>query len=154
MTKQLQLSAILVTLALLAFGCSPKLRTYSAQISVLPQSEEGTIFLRASGLGSNERRAYENAIYNTFSTVLYQGVPESIQATPMIPSENAAKARPRMDDCLHDNNCYKNFITQITPPGTAEKVNGGYSTTIDIKINLHALNDYLIQNNIIRKFGF
>jgi hypothetical protein len=59
-----------------------------------------------------------------------------------------------VDNCLHDNNCYKNYITQVTPPGTAEKVKGGYSATIDIKINLHALNDYLIQNNIIRKFGF
>jgi hypothetical protein len=148
------LSCLAIIILLFASGCSPKMRTYSSQISVLPQTEEGTIFLRVSGLGSDERRAYEGAIYNAFSTILYQGVPESIQSSPMIPPENAAKARPKVDNCLHDNNCYKNYITQVTPPGTTEKVRGGYSATIDIKINLHALNDYLIQNNIIRKFGF
>lgn len=138
----------------LLFGCSPKLQSYSAQISALPQTEEGTIYLQVSGLGDDAGRAYENAIYDAFSTLLYQGVPESIQSSPMIPSENATAARPKMDKCLRDKNCYRNYITQITQPGTAQKVKGGYFVTIDIKINLHVLNDYLVQHNIIRKFGF
>ena len=134
-------------------ACSPKLHSYSAQISVLPENPEGTIALRVSGMGVNERKAYENAIYNAFSTLLYQGIPESVQTTPMIPTEDAARMKPKVDKCLNDENCYRNYITQVNQNGAAEKVKGGYAATANITINLRALRSYLEQNNIIRKFG-
>ncbi|HZE83788.1 MAG TPA: hypothetical protein VE035_05725 [Puia sp.] len=137
----------------LLVSCSPKIVSYSSQISVLPSTEGGTIFLRCSGMGADEKKSYENAIYNAFSTMLFQGVPESAQSTPMIPAEDASRARPKVDKCLSDNNCYRNFITQISQVGGYTKVKGGYAATADIKINIGALRTYLEQNNIIRKFG-
>ena len=145
-----------MTLALtmtLATSCSPKIPSYSPQISSMPVTESGTVYLRCSGVGGEERKSYENAIYNAFSTLLFQGVLASAQPTPMVPPEDAAGVRKKVDKCLNDYECYRNFVTQVSQVGGYTKVKGGYTATADVKINIAALRTWLEQNNVIRKFG-
>ena len=138
---------------ILAVSCSPKLRSYSPQISSSPGPEENTLFVQASGLATEERPSYENAIYNALSTLLYQGIPGSVQSRPMIPPDDAGRVRSKVDNCLHDNNCYRNFIMQVSQVGGIVKVKGGYEATANLKVNLSSVRTWLEQNNIIRKFG-
>lgn len=138
---------------LLAMACSPKLSTYSPQISSSPGPEETTLFVQASGLATEEKAAYDNAVYNALSTLVYQGIPGSVQSRPMIPPGDAARVKTKVDNCLHDNNCCRNFIMQDSHVGGTVKVKGGYTATTNIKVNLLSLRTWLEQNNIIRKFG-
>ena len=64
---------------------------YSPTITNDSTTEEGTIRIHANGIGNNERTAYQNAVQNAFSRLLFQGIPESVQSTPMIPDETAAR---------------------------------------------------------------
>ena len=138
---------------ILAGACTPKLRSYSPQVSSSPGTEPNTLFIQASGLGTDERRSYEHAIHEALSTLLFQGIPGSVQPKPIIPPDDASRMRPKVESCLSDNNCYRNFILQINQVGSYVQVKGGYSATVNCKVNLAALQNWLEQNNIIRKFG-
>jgi len=138
---------------ILMASCSPKLRSYSPNISSSPGPEETTLFVQASGLATEQPASYESAIYNALSTLLYQGIPGSVQPKPMIPPEDAARVRSKVDNCLHDNNCFRNFIMQVNQVGGIVKVKGGYEATANLKVNLTSVRTWLEQNNIIRKFG-
>ena len=138
-------------------SCSQKL--YSPQIKNNAVTEEGTIRIQSSGEGKNLPDAYNNAVENAFSTVLFKGVPESIQATPMIPDESAAKQQyGSVLSCFKDKTCYNQFLTSASQNGKKEKVRGGglvnYQVQSDVTINIRALRTYLEQNNVIRKFGY
>lgn len=149
----MKLFVVIALIVLAGVACKPAPKIYSSQITNINRTEEGTIFIKCSGKGRDKEAAYENAIYNAFSTLLFQGIPESVQTRPMIDPANANAAKPKVEKCITDNGCYKQFITQITEPGAFSKVEGGFATVTNIKINIVALRTYLEQNNIIRKFG-
>ena len=149
----MKILTIIIIIVAMVWACSPAPKVYSPQISNINRTEEGTIYVKCTGMGKNKEAAYENAIYNAFSTVLYQGVPESVQSRPLVEPANTQAARSKLEKCITSNECYRNFITQITSSGSYTKVDGGYATVASIKINMTALRSYLEQNNIIRKFG-
>lgn len=135
------------------FACQ---KMYSPQILNLPATEEGTIYIRSSGFGDNYHEAYADAVKHAFNTLLFQGIPESIQSRPMI--EDGSKARqqhPDLFSCFENNSCYQQFLTSAAQPGQRRyKVKNGWAVSTDIKINIRALRSYLEQNNVIRKFGY
>lgn len=144
--------AVCLLIFIMGFGCSPKIPMYSNNIINIPQTEEGTIYLQCPGVGGNKKAAYENAIFNAFTAVLFQGVVASVQQRPMVDPANADNVRAKVDVCLKDNNCYHNFIVQISGPDeNIATVNKGYSASPKIKINLRALRTYLEQNGITPK---
>lgn len=134
-------------------GCTKKV--YTSSIYNIPETEEGTIFLRVTGFGNNKQEAYNKAVSNAFNTLLFKGVPESIQSRPMI--ENEAKAKEQFADalsCFNRHDCFSQFITQNNDNGNTSHVKGGTTTTAEVKINIRALRTYLEQKQVIRKFGF
>lgn len=134
-------------------------RTYSPQVKNNSSTEEGTIRIQSTGLGNNLPEAYNNAVENAFSALLFKGVPESIQSTPLIPDEMKAKSQyPNILACFKDKKCYTQFLTSATKDGNKERVRGSgllnYEVKSDVTINVRALRTYLEQNNVIRKFGY
>ncbi|HEY5392698.1 MAG TPA: hypothetical protein VIJ57_11315 [Hanamia sp.] len=146
----------IICIILLA-SCSQKM--YSPQVKNNSTTEEGTIRIQSSGEGKNLPDAYSNAVENAFSTVLFKGVPESIQATPMIPDEPTARQQyASVLSCFKDKTCYTQFLTSASQNGKKERVRGSslinYQVQSDVTINIRALRTYLEQNNVIRKFGY
>jgi len=138
-------------------SCAQK--TYTTNVSNNATTEEGTIRISSSGEGSNLPQAYSNAIENAFNTVLFKGVPESIQSTPLIPDETKAKEQyASVLACFKNKDCYTQFLTHASKKGSKERVRGdkliNYEVNSDVTINIRALRTYLEQNNVIRKFGF
>lgn len=148
---------IVVSIVILITACSQK--TYTTNVSNNPVTEEGAIRISSSGKGSTLPEAYNNAIENAFNTLLFRGIPESIQSTPMIPDET--KAREQYGNvlaCFKKKDCYTQFLTHAAKEGSKQRVRGdkfiNYQVNSDVTINIRALRTYLEQNNVIRKFGF
>jgi len=149
---------ILIAAGIFCFAsCSQK--TYTTNVSNNATTEEGSIRISSNGKGANLPQAYDNAIENAFSTLLYRGIPESVQSTPLIPNETTAKEQyPTIMACFKDKNCYSQFLTHAAKQGDKERIRGdklfNYEVKSDVTINIRALRTYLEQNNVIRKFGF
>ena len=147
----------IIIVTMLGFvSCSQKV--YSPQVKNNSTTEEGTIRIQSTGLGNNLPEAYNNAVENAFSTLLYKGIPESIQATPMVPDEMRAKEQyAKVLSCFKDKGCYTQFLTSASKD-SKERVRGtallNYEVKSDVTINIRALRTYLEQNNVIRKFGY
>lgn len=138
-------------------GCSgsKNLNNFTSLIKNNTPTENGTIFLTVSAVGETKENAIENCVSNAFETVLFRGVPASVQPQPMIENEQKARsANPNFFDCFKNEACYKKFVTYINFMGEGVKVREGIGMSTSLKINLNALKTYLEQNNIIRKFGF
>ena len=154
--KKMKYSITVLCLTMLA-ACSQKV--YSPQVKNNAVTEEGTIRIQSTGAGNNLPEAYNNAVENAFSTVLFKGVPESIQSTPLIPDEMKAKEQfAQALSCFKDKSCYTQFLTSGGQEGKKERVRGSgilnYQVKSDVTINIRALRTYLEQNNVIRKFGY
>ena len=154
--KKMKFSLIVILLFCMA-SCSQK--TYTKQVANNSGTEEGSIRITSSGKGSNLQAAYNNAVENAFYTVLFKGVPESIQSTPMIADEAKAKEQyASVLSCFKNKDCYTQFLTHAAKEGSKERIRGdklfNYQVNSDVTINIRALRTYLEQNNVIRKFGF
>ncbi len=136
-------------------ACSAPKNTFTSLVKNNPDTEEGTIFLTVSAIGNTKEKAMENCVQNAFETLLFRGVPESIQTRPMIENESQAKSNnPAFFDCFKNETCYKKFVTYINFQGDGIKVDKGVGISTSLKINIRALRTYLEQNNVVRKFGF
>jgi hypothetical protein len=139
---------------LLAIASCSSPQFYAYHLQSLPGSEQGTIYIETTGLGNSEDDAYNNAASEAFNAVLFKGIPGSVQPKPMVDDETAAKnAHKDVIDCFHTFECYSKFVSGSEKIGTPQKVKGGTSVNLRIKINLPLLKTYLEQNNVIRKFG-
>lgn len=148
MKKVIGLLMVLVT----ASCGTPKFYAYHLQN--LPRTEQGTIFLETTGLGSSEDAAYNDAAASAFSAVLFKGVPGSVQPMPIIADESrAVNDHKQVIDCFHTFDCYSKFVAQSDKIGIPVKGKDGTSVVLRIKINLRTLKTYLEQNNVIRQFG-
>lgn len=141
--------------SLVVVACSAPKNTFTSLVKNNPETEEGTIFLTVSAIGTTKEKAMENCVQNAFETLLFRGVPESIQSRPMIENESQAKsANPAFFDCFKNETCYKKFVTYINFQGDGIKVDKGVGISTSLKINIRALRTYMEQNNVVRKFGF
>ncbi len=121
----------------------------------LPNSEDGTIIVRSSGTGPSENEAVLNSERKAFSTLMFYGLPSSVQGRPMVEDEAASRRQHAgFYQNFFDNNAYRSFITNAANYSAVEKAGKMYYLTRDIKINLQALRSHLEANGIIRKFGY
>jgi hypothetical protein len=143
----------LLLVIMLTAGCSgPKFYAYHLQN--LPHTEQGTIYLETTGIGKSEDDAYNNAAMQAFNTVLFKGIPGSLQPQPMIDDEARAKGEHKqIIECFGNFDCYNRFVSSSEKTGVPQRVKDGISVDLKIKINLRTLKSYLEDNNVIRHFG-
>lgn len=149
---------IIIILLSVTFSCSSSkqtLSTPSAEVNFL-SSIDGTITMRANGIGKSEGEAIGDALFNAFDVLFFRGLPESEQKNALIgTNENdARKINKDYFDAFYQRR-YKTFVMSSIPASDLTKYSGGRKgIAIDVKINVIALRKDLEQNNIIRKFGF
>lgn len=143
---------------LFSSSCSKKTIPFasaSAEVNFLSEND-GTITMRALGIGANESEAFTNAVFNAFDILFFRGLPESQQKNPLVgtnESEERLKNKDYFDNFYRSR--FQTFVMSQIPTSEIISLNNGQkSIAIDIKINLTALRKDLEQNNIIRKFGF
>lgn len=155
--KQFSKILMLFGMALLTItSCSHKPVLPSAEVNYISGNNE-TLTMRAVGTGVDEETAIIDAEQKCFSVLLFRGLPESAQKTPLVGSnEQSERAKnPLYFNEFYDKKRYKTFIMSTIPvSGPAEAVDGNEMMTVDVKINLAALRLDLETLNVIRKFGY
>lgn len=139
----------------IANSCSYKTLP-TAEVNYL-SGKDGTITMRAIGIGVNTEDAIYDAEKNAMNVLLFRGLPESEQKLALIGTNEVEEKNKHKDyfNKFYSEKRYKTFIMSSIPTSDLIKHKGGKkSIATDIKINLVALRKDLEQNNIIRKFGF
>lgn len=146
---------IYLFLLLVLAGCSTSRGFYTYRVASLPDADEGTIYIDATGLSGSEQDADNNAAYNAFNAILFNGVPNSVQKQPLVDDEAKAKSEHAdIINCFRTFECYSRFIITTEKVGLPQKLSNGIAVDVKFKINLTELRKYLEQNHVIRKFGF
>jgi len=155
--KKLKILSSSIILSLLFF-------TTSCSINIIPTAEvnyvsgkEGTITMRAIGIGTNQENAIIDAEENVFNVIFFRGLPESEQKIALIGTNETEEKDKHKEyfENFYKNKRYRTFVMSSIPTSDLTKHKGGKkSITVDVKINLVALRKDLEQHNIIRKFGF
>lgn len=156
MRKQISIISLLVIL-LSIFLYSYSQKSYPTSEVNFISGKEGTITIRAIGIGINEQKAIIDAEKNAFNVILFRGLPESVQKTALVgTNENEEKERHKeYFNKFYNEERYKTFVMSSIPVSALIRHKGGEkSISIDININLSALRKDLEENNIIRKFGY
>ncbi len=139
----------------IANSCSYKTLPTS-QVNYL-SGKDGTITMRAIGIGVNSEDAIYDAEKNAFNVLLFRGLPESEQKVALIGTNEAEEKNKHKDyfNKFYEEKRCKTFVMSSIPTTDLIRNKGGKkSIATDIKINLVALRKDLEQNNVIRKFGF
>lgn len=138
-----------------AVGCSYKSQPTASANFV--SGINGTITMRAVGIGINTEEAINDAEKNAMNVLLFRGLPESEQKLALVgtnESEELEKNKAYFTK-FYKGKRYKTFImSSINTTELIIKKGSKKSIAVDIKINFQALKKDLEQNNIIRKFGF
>jgi hypothetical protein len=128
----------------------------TAEVNYL-SSKDGTITMRAIGIGVQSEDAINDAEKNALNVLLFRGLPESEQKVALIGTNETEEKNKHKEyfNKLYYEKRYKTFVMSSIPTTDLILHKGGKkSIAVDIKINLVALRKDLEQNNIIRKFGF
>jgi hypothetical protein len=124
-------------------------------VNFLNKEEQGTITLKSTGYGKNQKQAVEDAQLNAFKVLLFKGVPGSELNLPMVENENEARSRhDEYFNKLLDQGNYKSFMMSSTESSNLIKMRGTKKINVDVKINYNSLRKNLEQNQVIRKFGY
>jgi hypothetical protein len=118
----------------------------------------GTISLRIIAYGKKSKDAIVNAEKTAIQTLLFRGIPGSNQVeNPMI-STNEVETQKKYADYfrnLFDKERCRSFIMSNIPVSEfAKDATKKKCITVDVKVNLKALQSDLEYNGIVRKFGF
>ena len=154
-TKKTISSFAALILAIVLNSCSSSKSLPSGEVNYL-SGNDGTITMRAIGVGNNESEAITDAIYNAYDVLLFRGLPESEQKNALVgtnENEERGKQKDYFDGFYKGR--YKTFVMSTIPSSNLIKYKGGKkSMAVDVKINSLALRKDLEQNGIIRKFGY
>lgn len=148
-------SFVFCILLSLIFSCSRYLQP-TAEVNYI-SSNDGTVTVRAVGIGLTTESAIENAEVNVFNVLFFRGLPESEQKTALIGTNETEEMASHKEyfNTFYKGKRYKTFIMSSIPTTNLVRHKGGEkSISVDVKVNLVALKNDLEQNNIIRKFGF
>jgi hypothetical protein len=143
-----------VALTTLLISCSQRAAP-SATVNYL-SGDDGTVTMRCIGTGKSSEDAQKQAEMNCFLVLLFRGLPESVQKTPMIGTDEYSILKEHADyfDSFFKGKRYKTFlmssITAAPPVRLKKKLN---SLTVDTKINITSLRRDLENHGVIRKFG-
>ena len=140
-------------------GCGPKTYTPTAEVSYINyQNEEMT--LRAVGYGKKEALALEDARIRAIDNLLFRGIPNSSLNQPLIEtSEKEVKYNhPGYFNELYNNRKYLTFVSGTFQTSDffrdANTPRGQKMLIADVVINIASLRRDLVENGIIRRFGY
>jgi hypothetical protein len=138
--------------------------TFNACRTVYPSAEanylsgsEGTVTVRAVGIGTTRKNAILDAEQKIFDVLFFRGLPESTQKLPLVGSnEMEEKTRHKnYFDTFYNGQRYRTFVMSSIPVGSLSKYQKGQKMiSVDVKINLNALQRDLETFGVIRKFGY
>lgn len=143
---------------LLAFclgACSK--HVYTVQSVGFVSEQNGAITIRSTGFGKTADEAMNSAEQHAIELLLFRGLPESQQTTPLVGIDEAtAKSRYKQYfEELLTNGRHKTFVLSSIPVSDFAKHDRSQrNMTMDIRINLTALRSDLETHGIIRKFGY
>lgn len=123
---------------------------YTSHVQSVPgATEQGRVYVEATGLGRFEEVAYNSAALNAFNTILFRGLPASPQPLPLIGNEEMAKREHAIAlKCFDNFDCYNQFIISTEKVGFPQREHRGLAVTLKIKINLRSLRAYLEKNTL------
>ncbi|MDR1884505.1 MAG: hypothetical protein LBR26_17285 [Prevotella sp.] len=131
--------------------CSCKSSIPSAQVNYLSE-RDGSINVRSVGVGKTKDAAKANAEINGIDVLLFRGLPESSQKTPLL-GYNESEIRKQYDNYfkqMYENKRYLTFVMSSQPVSDYSKER----VSVEVKINLRALRSDLEGQGLIRKFGY
>ena len=159
MRAQVQLIFIMISFLGLQF-CSPNIKTnhdigYTGEVNFISKDEQGTILLKSTGYGNNQKEAVEDAKKNAFNVILFRGIPGTELNIPLIENEIDAKSKcNNYFQKFFNERYYSTFMMSATESSILMRISGLKRIKVDIKINYNSLRKDLEQNQVIRKFGY
>ena len=114
-----------------------------------------TMTFRVVGYGKNAKVATQNAELNVIKVLMFEGVPNSQQHTPMV-TETETVALDKYSKSLKNffDGEYKTEITRsVIVRKFGKDINNQKSITLDVTVNIKALRNKLERLGVIRKFG-
>lgn len=146
---------LIILLACFAFACSsvkPIPFTRSGSVECVGK-DRTTISLSSQSFAHTAEIAQEYAIRNAFENLLFKGVPNSNQERAMVPNESDfIQDHSSVYNNLVKKKDYQLFIIDSSVENMS-KTNGGYNSSVYLKIDLGAFRDYLVKEGAVRKFG-
>lgn len=144
-----------LTFLFFIIGCAKKNIPYSAEVNFLYKEAQGTIAVKSTGYGKNQKEAVEDAQRNAFRVLLFKGIPGTELNIPLVANETEARSKhPEYFKNLLDGAGYRSFTMLSNESSVLTKAYGVKKINVDIKINYNSLRKDLEQNQVIRKFGY
>ena len=144
----------LAVFGLILVSCSPKVIPYQRTGEVNAVSHENSIVTVSSvGRAGSKNTAIHYAERNAFENILFKGVPNTNQESPLIPDENTAlRNNEKLISSLLTKEGYLRYIMDSY---TITSNNSGGVHVVDqsVKIDIKALRKYLESQGILKKFG-
>lgn len=150
---------LLLLLLFFSYNCktpiTPQISIPESQANEIVNSQTpynatlSTLTVEALGGGKNANVAIANAERIIYERLLFQGIPGTAQAYPLIKNEQDAPKESL--NAFFTNQIYKRFT--ITTQGIMPFSKKDKQMKIAFQINHKALRKYLVQNSIIPKFG-
>lgn len=144
--------SILLTVLSVILGCLHLYAQY--QVNCIDTNGE-TMTFRVVGYGKNAKVAFRNAELNVIKALMFEGVPNSQQHTPMVP-EPESVAMSKYGEQLNPffDGQYQSEITRsVIVRKFGKDINRQKSITLDVTVNVRALRNKLERIGVIRKFG-
>ena len=145
---------ILLLIITTSIGCSKKIIPFERTGEVNAVSHENSIVVvNSQGRGESKGKAVYHAERNAFENLLFKGVPNTNQESPMISNESTAmdKHQRMLNKLLIDQGYVKYIMDSFT--GSTSKSNGVVLVEQVVKIDLRALRNQLEADGIAKKFG-
>lgn len=116
--------------------------------------EPGVVHLKSIGVDNRTEQATEKAKINAIKAVLFEGIPGSNVANPLVNQAVKEKHKSFFNKFLQPHGDYSQYIVNTRlDPEERVKVKGGIRIGIDIAINYSQLQKRLEHENIISGFG-
>ncbi len=117
------------------------------------EHENSIIVLSSLAQAENSDKAIYFAERNAFENLLFKGIPNTNQESPMVPNENnAMNGNATFFKNLLNNQDYKRFVMDSYTKSNSRSNGLDYVEQI-VKIDLRAFRSYLQSEGITKKFG-
>lgn len=157
MRSQILLSAILILYLATACNSSKQLPSNEVVGTIFIESPgEGLVTLRATGYGSNFRKAETDAIIRAYQVLLFDGVPRfTAMSRPLVTSEiEFNRKAPNFFEKFMSEGTYERFLTEQWDATEVVDSRRDRRVAKEMTINYRLLRQYLEQNGLTRKFGY
>ena len=137
-------------------SCAPS-KQATTNVQLGSRSNKDLVYMNSSGYGKSEDKARKDAFVRALDIILYSGIPEegSPIKRPLIADKEEAEEKygDFLASLSTDESIAKYFLN-ATQIGQPEKYKNFQEIRYAFQINLSRLKADLVEENVIRKFGF